>query len=244
MLKSAEEVIPATDVVTTACKMERRLAVYMREVFQADVDMESDVTAGQFLHSRMANTKYRSTRGEKSGAKPQNWEQIDNDTLPLVKEAIRQLQGDGTTRPKRVTVFAVERMLHLSSKKISLYLPQCLAEIQQHEESQQQYWAREVVWAANQLRADGSPLVWRRIRELTNMRPENYSACLRYVLNYQQCNTLHYNRQSKMTYEGTDALEAVQQKRWKRRSDGKSNRRWQRIGYLKYFAALAKRPMS
>ena len=101
-----------------------------------------------------------------------------------MKDAIKQLHGDGTTRPRRVTVFAVEKMLHLSSKKISLYLPQCLAEIRRHEESQEQYWAREVVWAANHLRDAGSPLVWRRIRELTNMRPENYRACLPYVANY------------------------------------------------------------
>ena len=302
MLRSAEEVIPATDVVTMACEIERRLAVYMGEVFQVDVDIQSDIAVGQFLHSRMANTKYRSTRGEqrniklfhsdfmdfyrvlsgnwftelwqiqkvltndrvnfceicmlamfldvpatglvkmelpeksqqqlfdeevyrlhqegmkypeiaehlnasysvvkaigerrygtyhrppkvplKSGAKSQDWAQIDNDTLPLVKDAIRQLQGDGTTRPRRVTVFAVEKMLRLSSKKISLYLPRCLAEIRRHEESQEQYWAREVVGAANQLSAAGSPLVWRRIRELTNMRPENYRACLPYVTNY------------------------------------------------------------
>lgn len=120
----------------------------------------------------------------KSGVKPQDWQQIDNDTLPLVKDAIRRLQGDGTTRPKRVTVFAVERMLHLSSKKVSLYLPQCLAEIRRHEESQEQYWAREVVWAANQLKAAGSPLVWRRIRELTNMRRKDLDACIPYISNF------------------------------------------------------------
>ena len=308
MLRSAEEVIPPSGVTTMACEVERRLAVYMGEVFRADMDMQSDVVAGQFLHSCMANTKYRSVRGEqrnvrllhtdftkfyrelsgnwftelwqiqkvltndrvnfyeicmlamflgvpatelvkmelpeksqqqlfdeevyrlhdeglkypeiaerlnasynivkaigeqrygtyhkppkiplKSGAKPQDWDQIDNDTLPLVKDAIRQLQGDGTTRPRRVTVFAVERMLHLSSKKISLYLPRCLAKIRRHEESQEQYWAREVVWAANQLRAAGSPLAWRRIRELTNMRPENYRACLPYVANYADAETI------------------------------------------------------
>jgi len=302
MLRSAEEVIPQSGVTTMACEIERHLAVYMGDVFRTDVDMQSDVSVGLFLHSRMANTKYRSVRGEqrnikllhsdfmefywelsgnwftelwriqkvltndrvnfyevsmlamflgapaaelvkmelpeksqqqlfdeevyrlhdeglkypeiaerlnasynivkaigerrygtyhrppkvplKSGAKPQDWDQIDNDTLPLVKDAIRQLQGDGTTRPRRVTVFAVEKILHLSSKKISLYLPRCLAEIRRHEESQEQYWAREVVWAANWLIAAGTPLVWRRIRELTNMRPENYRACLPYVANY------------------------------------------------------------
>lgn len=52
-----------------ACEVERRLAVYMGEVFRADVDMQSGVTAGQFLHSRMANTKYRSVRGEQRNVK-------------------------------------------------------------------------------------------------------------------------------------------------------------------------------
>ena len=30
----------------------------------------------------------------------------------------------------------------------------------------------------------GIPLVWRRIRELTNMRPQNFRACLPYVADY------------------------------------------------------------
>ena len=109
---------------------------------------------------------------------------VQPDTLPLLKEAIRQLQDDGTTRPKPVTVFTVEKMLNLPGKQISLCLPQCLAEIRKHEESQEQYWAREVVWAANQIRIAGIPLVWRRIRELTNMRPQNFRACLSYVADY------------------------------------------------------------
>lgn len=310
MLKSAEEVIPASEAGTVANDIERHIAVYMREVFRADVDIQSDIAVGQFLHSRMANTKYRSVRGEqrnikllhtdfiryydglsnnwftelwqiqkmltndrinfyeicllamflgiptsdlvnmrlpeksqqqlfdeevrrlhdeglsypeiaeqlhapydtvksigehrygtyhkvakvplKSGAKPQDWEQIGNDTLPLVKDAIRQLQGDGTTRPKRVTVFAVEKLLGLPSKRIALHLPRCLAEIRQHEESQEQYWAKEVVWAANQLKSAGTPLAWRRIRELTNMRHKDFEMCLPYIdSNMELSNQLH-----------------------------------------------------
>ncbi len=69
MLRSAEEVIPVSEMVTAAHEVERRLAVYMGDVFHADVDMKSDVVAGQFLHSRMANTKYRSVRGEQRNVK-------------------------------------------------------------------------------------------------------------------------------------------------------------------------------
>lgn len=46
------------EVVIIAYEIECRFAVYMDKVFQSDIDMQSDATVGQFLHSRMANTKY------------------------------------------------------------------------------------------------------------------------------------------------------------------------------------------
>lgn len=302
-LKTAEEMIPQSESCVFADnEIEIRVAVYMAEVFQAGVDIDSCVTVGDFLHSQMANTQYRSVRGEqrnitlfhadfteyyrdlsqnwftelwqtqkvltndrvnfyeiclmamflsvsidelvhvempektqqqlfdeevyrlheqglkytaiakalrapyatvkaigerrygtyhnppktslKSGAKPQNRNQIDENTLPLVKEAIAQLQGDGTTRPKKVTTFAVEKILHLSSKKISLHLPKCFAEIQQHKESQEQYWAREVAWAARQVEDSRVTLTWRKVRDLTNMRRRDFEACLPYIPDY------------------------------------------------------------
>jgi len=302
-LKTAEEMIPQLkSYVLADNEIEIRVATYMATVFQADVDMDSCVTVGEFLHSKMAYTKYRSIRGEqrnialfhedfkeyymalsknrftelwqiqkvltndrvnfyeiclmamflgiqadelvhmelpektqqqlfdeevyrlheqglkyteiakmlsapyvivkaigerrygiyhkpsqmplKSGMKPNNWRQIDEDTLPLVKEVIRQLKGDGTTRPKKVTTFSVEKILRLSSKKISLHLPKCLAEIQRYGESQEQYWAREVVWAARQVEDSGASLTWRKIRDLTNMRCRDFEVCLPYISKY------------------------------------------------------------
>lgn len=299
-LTTAEEVIPLSKpCIFSDNKLECDVAAYMTKVFQADVDLKSNVTVGEYLHSRMANTPYRSVRGEqrnialfhidfiefykdlpgnwftelwqiqkvltdyrvnfyeiclmamflniiagglahmelpektqqqlfdeevyrlhkqglkypaiakalnasyetvkaigerrygtyhkqpkaplKSGMKPQDWNQIDKDTLPLVKDAIRQLQGDGTTRPKKVTAFVVEKMLHLSSKIISLHLPKCLAEIQCHQESQEQYWAREIVWAVHQVENTGGALTWRKIRDLTNIRRKDCEACLPYI---------------------------------------------------------------
>ena len=120
----------------------------------------------------------------RGGAKPRDWHRMDTETLPLVKGAIRQLQGDGTTRPKKVTPSAVEKMLRLTSKKISLYLPKCFAEIQRHKESQEQYWAREIVWAVRQVENTGDVLNWRKVRDLTNMRRRDFEACLPYIPDY------------------------------------------------------------
>lgn len=302
-LKTAEEMILQSESCVLADdEIEIRVAIYMATVFQAEVDMDSCVTVGEFLHSKMAYTKYRSIRGKqrnialfhadfteyyrglpmnwftelwqiqkvltndrtnffeiclmamfldittdelvhmelpqksqqqlfdekvhslheqglkypeiakmlsapyvivkaigerrygtyhktpqiplKNGMKSNNWRQIDEDTLPLVKDTIRQLKGDGTTRPKKVTAFAIEKILHLSSKKISLYLPKCLAEIQRHAESQEQYWAREVAWAVRQVADSGASLTWRKVRDLTNIRRRDFEACLSYIPDY------------------------------------------------------------
>ena len=64
-LTTAEEVIPLSEsCVFSDNKPERDVAAYMAEVFQANVDLESGVTAGEYLHSRMANTPYCFIRGE------------------------------------------------------------------------------------------------------------------------------------------------------------------------------------
>lgn len=306
MLISAEQAISSLEFIPTKNEIEIRIATYMWEVFHADMDIQSDITAGKFLNSCMANTKYRSVRGEhrnigllhtdfidfykqlsdnwftelwqiqkvltgdrvnfyeicllamflgippdelckgkidkkpqhrlfdeqvhrlhdegikypeiakrlnasydvvkaigerrygtyhkckqapmKCGAKSQDWNKIDENTLPLVKNAIRQLQGDGSIRPKKVTVFAVEKTLNLPCKQISLHLPKCLAEIRKFEETQEQYWAKEVVWAVTYLDNAGIPLAWRRVRELTNLRRKNFEACLPFVWGYADRN--------------------------------------------------------
>lgn len=302
----AEAVVPiASDTIMCENKIECELAEYTMKVFQADVDLQSDVLAGDFLHSRMEGTKYLSVRGEqrnialfhadfieyyrsllqneltelwqiqkiftndrirlpeicmlamflnitavdmvymslpeqtqeqrfdeqilklheqglnypeiarrlnapydtvkaigeqkykayhkepfKCGAKSYNWHQIDKDTLPLVKDAIKRLQGNGISRPKKVTVFAVEKLLGLPSKRISLYLPMCRAEIEKYQESQEKYWAREVVWAVNDILRKGQILNWKHVRNITNMRKKDFIVCLPYIQNYCDVNML------------------------------------------------------
>ena len=130
--------------------------------------------------------KYHKESGKalKCGAKAYNWQQIDKDTLPLVRDAIVQLHGIENDRPKKVTIFAVEKILQLPSKRIATYLPRCKAEIEKHQESQEEYWAREVVWAVNHILREGNTLNWKHIRNLTNMRKQDLMRCVPYLSNY------------------------------------------------------------
>lgn len=300
-LVAAENVVPTSKSVTvTMCEneVECRLAKYVMNVFQADIDLQSDVLVGDFLHSRMSGTKYLSARGEqrniglfhsdfikfyiclsdnyfteiwqiqkvfntyrlntneicmmamflnvsaadlvnmalpektqeqlfdeqiyklhedglkypeiakrlnasinvvkpigekryganhkehketlKCGVKAKNWKQIDTDTLPKVQKAIKQLQGDGIRRPKRVTKNAVELLLGLPSGRFK-HLPMCRKEIEKHTTIQAEYWALEIVWAYNKIVREGQVMNWKHIRMLTNMRKKDLSTCMPYL---------------------------------------------------------------
>ncbi|MBR2895388.1 MAG: TniQ family protein [Oscillospiraceae bacterium] len=150
------------------------------------------ISAEELAH-RMLSEEVRSRCGAnrkpaknplKSGAKPLDWNKMDDEMLPFVRDAIRTLYSDGDSRPRRVTVVTIERMLKLPSRRISMYLPKCRAEIAQYEESQEQYWAREVVWAAKKTLDAGEALKWVRIKRLTNMRKRYFETCLTYIADY------------------------------------------------------------
>lgn len=301
-LVTAEEFISnSSEIIMCENELERKFVRYITEVFNSDINMKSDVFVGDFLHSRMGGTKYRSVRGQqrnialfhadfveyyksfsnnwftelwqiqkvltndriniveicmmamfleipisdlvnmrlpdktqeqlfdekicqlhdqglkypqiaehlnaslstvksigekkygtyhkqpkkplKSGVKPKDWEQIDTAMLQDVRVAIKKLQGDEVTRPKRITVFAIEKMLNLLPKQID-NLPLCKAEIKKYHISQQEYWAMEVIWAAKKVISEGKILNWKSIRTLTNMRRDNLKSCIPYLNQY------------------------------------------------------------
>ena len=111
------------------------------------------------------------------------WEQMDSELLPSVKIAIKQVYGCGMERPRRVTIGAVRRKMNLPEKRFDK-LPMCKAEILKHQETQKEYWAREVVWAYNMLVSEGKPTNWKHIRVLTNMRNIDFQNCKPYLSKY------------------------------------------------------------
>lgn len=89
---------------------------------------------------------YSRAKGGKSGRRAEDWERMDTELLPMVKAAIDELHGDGTERPRRVNVTAVQKLLALPDKSLD-HLQNCRELVLRHQESQAEYWAREVVWA-------------------------------------------------------------------------------------------------
>lgn len=114
----------------------------------------------------------------KPGSKARDWNSVDNAALPKVQKAIETLKC--TEPPKRITGYAIERMLKLPSKQIQ-NLPKCRAEVLKHSETQTQFWARKIEWAVKKLVAENQPINLKHIRTLTNMRKENILSVIPYL---------------------------------------------------------------
>jgi hypothetical protein len=132
------------------------------------------------IAGRYKRISYPRGHGLIAGRKAYDWDAIDAELLPRVRQAIDQLHGDGVVRPRRVNVTAVKKILGLPDGQLQK-LPYCLSLIQQNQESQEQYWSREVVWAYGEVVRQELPVNYKHIRDLTNMRRRDFEACERYL---------------------------------------------------------------
>ena len=116
----------------------------------------------------------------KGGAKPKDWEQIDREMLPKVKKVVAEMKGDGSCRPKRVSIAAVERALGLATRSLS-HMSMCRREVEKHTQTSEEDWASEVLWAVRQMDENTIPMRWTDIRRLINIRRKDFIACLPYL---------------------------------------------------------------
>ena len=129
-----------------------------------------------------------SSYSTRKGSQAQNWNKLDRESLPKVREIIKKLLVDSTGRPRRVTERAVCDMMEWPSKRLSL-LPQCQAEVHRYRETMSQYWAREIVWAFKKIHENNQRLNWRSIRDLTNIRRCDFLAAQPLLCHYTDSKT-------------------------------------------------------
>lgn len=148
---------------------------------------ESD-TVPTRVHSRA-----RSSYSTRKGAQVQDWDRLDRECLPRVRQVIKALLVDSTGRPRRVTDRAVCDAMGWPSKRLDL-LPLCRVEVNHYHESIQQYWAREIVWAYNKVRDNRVKLNWRAIRDLTNLRRRDFETAMQLIIHYADAATCNIIR--------------------------------------------------
>ena len=134
-------------------------------------------------NGRYGKYKHRKENPKKGGVRERDWTKLDDEYLPLVQKAIQRIENDEMSMPKKVTVIGIERDVGLPEGSMKK-MPKCKAEVKNHSIPQEQLWAKKVVWAVQKIQAEGQPLNWKHIRNLTNMRNENFQACKPYLEMY------------------------------------------------------------
>ena len=118
----------------------------------------------------------------RKGIKRDDWEQMDENMLQQVRDTCEQIYYNAGGRPGHVTVNAVCRGLGFPDKRFD-YLPKCRKVIYGYEEKKEVYWAREVVWCYQDLMGSKGEedIRWRDIRNITNLRKDNFIASFPYL---------------------------------------------------------------
>lgn len=117
---------------------------------------------------------------KKSGRFVQSYDELDDKYLPLVESEVNKLMNS-PGRPKKLSFAFIERTLNLTQKQI-YKLPKCFHYVNQHMETQREYWAREVVWAVKEIREAKIALTCKHILKKTNMRKQDLGFCLGLIL--------------------------------------------------------------
>lgn len=136
------------------------------------------------LKANSIKDKKQRNYSNRAGATKQNWEKMDKEMLVKVKELCEKIYtGDGD-RPKRVTSFAVTKAMGWPDKRLN-YLPKCKELVQKYtKETIEEYWARECVWAYEKIMKESVNINWRQLRDMTNMKRENFERCKKFLNNY------------------------------------------------------------
>lgn len=165
---SVAELISFNNATNSRAKIFKRIALELGE------DENTVIRIGEAVLKACTSTTKAQLRMIPNA---ERWNKMDEELFPIVKAVIESIYGYGEDRPHRVCIKAVCSKMNFPDKRFD-NLPRCRDEIMRWHESQEHYWAREVVWAINLINKSNEPMNWKHIRNLTNMRKVNLEACL------------------------------------------------------------------
>lgn len=109
----------------------------------------------------------------RKGMHKEDWNKMDKEMLPMVKDACKNLYISKDGVPGKVSVATIERILKIPGKRIA-YLPKCRKEIQKYEEPQEVFWARKIVWNYRKLVSENQIISYNKLCRPLNLRRANF----------------------------------------------------------------------
>ncbi len=120
-------------------------------------------TRGKYRYPSSCDGKYR---------KCTDWQAVDRQMLPSVKKLVNDMMRLGDTRPQKVSLGRIERLLGLKEAQLSK-LPACTKYVQDHTISQEEFWAFTIAWAIDKLKKERQPIHLTNIYNYTNIRKKD-----------------------------------------------------------------------
>ena len=120
-------------------------------------------------------------------AKKKEWDAIDKEIAPALEKFATDIYNGINTdgRPEKVSLKRVYREFGVHEQSFQK-LPKCKNIVERYYETQEEYWAREIIWAYKQLIEKEKPFFWSDIRRLTGIKKCNLDRVLPYLADYPE----------------------------------------------------------
>ena len=169
--------ISVSDITHLPCNKIKGLEdTYQELALKYEIDYKIISEIGSKI---LKKSEYHSNISRSSETRKELYKNLDVKYYPLVKKAVDDIiKKDG--RPEKVSITKIQRYLGLPQKQLKK-LPKCKAYIDKHCETQEQFWAREVGWAINELNKENKQITLSKILKLTNMRKRDIESCIPFL---------------------------------------------------------------
>ena len=116
-----------------------------------------------------------------SKAKEQRLSKMDAYYLPRMESYIQAYREKPGEMPKRITVSAISKAMRIKGREL-YEMAECRKIVEKYEESQDEFWARKIIWAISVLEKESKTLNWNNIKRLVHIQKENYYSCRELLL--------------------------------------------------------------
>lgn len=114
-----------------------------------------------------------------------DWQEYDDYLAPILKQLANDIytgKASKTGRPGRVTERLIYKTLYLPAHQLD-NLPKCKAILTEYSETQEENWARRIIWAYNKLIQENDEFYWSDIRDLSGVKKEKLNRIMPYLKN-------------------------------------------------------------
>lgn len=127
-------------------------------------------------------TAQRKTQRGTGGSIKKDWQALDEEALSKVQAYIDQVKETEAAggRPRKITYFGAAKMLGIETRTLAR-LERCVLALKPYQETQEEFWAREISWCIHKLEAEGQEINYTALRRMLNLRRGYIAAALPYI---------------------------------------------------------------